>query len=225
MQDNPLSPTPAPAPQAPIAPPAPTPTPEPVPAPAPIPTPTPEPAPTPAPAPEPTPAPIDTNATIGNIANDITPKPEEKPTADEKVAERTAKKFPFNLKPQALIGMIAGGVAALIGIIVLILVIINQNPLIGKWTVDQYFEGDEDRTEQYAEAMKGFSVEITDGQTGKLNNSDSNLQVIYNDKYLVSFDPDTGSGHAYKYEYKDGKLTFFINSYSEVTYKLILKKQ
>ena len=189
-------------------------TPEPVPAAEPTPMPTPseptaEPAPTQGPIVEPTPAPV-ANETIGSSIN--------------MPAEEQKKKAAFNFKSPLFFGII-GGAVALIAAIIILVVILNQNPLTGTWKLVKYESGGEE------EDISKMDLEFTttSGNEGKYKSkygdTTTEYSFLYNKDHIVAYSDTSeyGSATAFKYEIKDGQL--IITPTNSSSYKVYLKKK
>ena len=210
MDNNPLPPTPEPAP---------TPTPEPVPTPAPAPEPAPEP--TPAPTPEPTPvptpepAPVTPAPAIGSTISSNIPTP----TTEEK------KKAKFNFKSPQFLAVLIGGGALIVTIIVTLIIFLTQPPLSGTWVLSKYeSEGKEQDT-----SKMGLELTITSSNEGKYKSkygdTENEFNFMYNKDHIVAYDEKSsyGGATAFKYEMKDGQLVLTPLAVSD--YKVYLKKK
>ena len=208
MDNNPFpaSPNPAPTPEpnpAPTTEPAPiTSTPEPAVEPAPIVS---TPAPTPAPEPTPNPMPSIT---------------EKNPTADKKKAK-------INFKSPLFIGIIAGGVALVAAVIVLVVILMNQNTLSGTWKLSKY----ERNGEGQDTSKMGLEVKFTSDREGTYkstyDSTTTEFKFLYNKDRIVAWDEESsyGSGSAMKYEIKDGKIILSPVGDNSDNYKIYLEKK
>lgn len=201
MDNNPFPATPTSEPA-----PSPAPTPEPTPAaePAPIMS-TPEPAVEPAPI-EPTPEPAPAADSTPNPIPTITGNTPVTPDVVAPVADK--KKMKINFKSPLFIGIIAGGVALIAAVIVLIVILMNQNPLSGTWKLSKYERNGEDQDI----SRMDLEIKVTSDREGTYKSTyDSTVmeyKFLYNKDHIVAWNDKSSydSGSAMKYEIKDGKL-------------------